>query len=73
MPPFIHEDQCKKCLLCVEACQSDVFYGSVRGAVPVVTYPDECWHCNACVIECPTGAVEIRLPLNLEPMYQERG
>lgn len=72
MPPFIHEDKCRKCLRCVEACQSDVFFGSVAGSVPQVKYPDECWHCNACVMECPAGAVEIRLPVNLQPMYQER-
>ncbi|HIV67182.1 MAG TPA: ferredoxin family protein [Candidatus Mailhella excrementigallinarum] len=72
MPPVIHADLCKKCCRCAEACQSDVFYGSIPGTVPAVTYPDECWHCNACVMECPAGAVELRIPMNLEPMYQER-
>ena len=72
MPPVIHADLCKKCCRCAEACQSDVFHGSIPGTVPAVTYPDECWHCNACVMECPAGAVELRIPMNLEPMYQER-
>ena len=72
MPPVIHADLCKKCCRCAEACQSDVFYGSIPGTVPAVTYPDECWHCNACVMECPAGAVELRIPMNLAPMYQER-
>lgn len=72
MPPFIHTELCKKCGRCAEACQSDVFYGSRPGSYPVVSYRDECWHCNACVMECPAGAVELRVPLNLEPMYQER-
>ena len=72
MPPFIHAERCKKCGRCTEACQSDVCYGSLPGRMPQITYPEECWHCNACVMECPAGAVELRLPLNLEPMYQER-
>lgn len=73
MPPVINTDLCKKCHRCVEACQSDVFYGSEAGSPPQVRYPEECWHCNACVMECPTqGAVSLRIPLNLQPVYQER-
>ena len=64
MPPVIHANLCKKCCRCAEACQSDVFYGSIPGTMPAVTYPDECWHCNACVLDCPARAVELRLPLN---------
>lgn len=72
MPPFIKEDKCHKCGQCVEACQSDVFFGSTPGNIPVVVYGEECWHCNACVMECKFGAVELRLPLNMQPMYQEK-
>ena len=25
---------------------------------------EECWHCNACVLDCPAKAVSLRLPLN---------
>ena len=64
MPPVIHADLCKKCCRCAEACQSDVFYGSIPGTVPAVTYPDECWHCNACGLDCPQGAVSLQIPLN---------
>lgn len=72
MPPVINPALCKKCCRCAEACQSDVFYESKPGTVPHVTYPEECWHCNACVMECPSGALLLRLPLNMEPMYQDR-
>ena len=64
MPPVIHANLCKKCCRCAEACQSDVFYGSIPGTMPAVTYPDECWHCNACVLDCPKKAVSLRIPLN---------
>lgn len=72
MPPFIHTEKCKKCHLCVEACQSDVFYNSVHKEIPTVTYPDECWHCNACVIVCSADAVEIRLPLVMQPVFKDK-
>ena len=72
MPPVIHADLCKKCCRCAEACQSDVFYGSIPGTVPAVTYPDECWHCNACVRSCPAGALSLRIPVNFHIMHQSR-
>lgn len=72
MPPVIFEDKCHRCGACVEACQSDVFYGSKKGHIPLVTYPYECWHCNACVMECRFEAINLHLPLNMQPMYQEK-
>ena len=32
--------------------------------IPEVKFRRECWHCNACVLDCPARAVELRLPLN---------
>ena len=29
----------------------------------VVKYPDECWHCRACAIDCPAQAIVLRYPL----------
>ena len=43
----------------------DVFYGSGKGEVPVVHYPDECWHAEACALHCPAGAIDFRIPLSL--------
>lgn len=73
MPPVINDEICKKCGLCADACQSDVFYGSETGEIPNVAYPDECWHCNACVQVCPAeGAVSLRIPLPMMVLYHER-
>ena len=73
MPPVIHSELCIKCGQCAEACQSDVFYGSKPKEVPHVTYPEECWHCNACVYSCPKeGAVSLRIPLPMMILYQEK-
>ena len=71
MPPVIDEKLCRKCGKCVEICPVDVFYGSKKGETPVVSYPDECWHECACVQDCPVeGAIKIRLPLHLLPVYK---
>ncbi len=29
-----------------------------------VRYPDECWHCRACALDCPVGAITMRYPLS---------
>ncbi len=64
MPPEINKDKCKACGVCASICPMDVFYGSKRKQVPVVTYPEECWHCNACVTDCPVeGAIKLRIAL----------
>ena len=36
----------------------------LAGLPPEVAYGEECWHCNACVLDCPAKAVSLRLPLN---------
>jgi NAD-dependent dihydropyrimidine dehydrogenase PreA subunit len=27
--------------------------------IPMVKYPDECWHCGSCRLDCPTEAITI--------------
>lgn len=63
MPPRIDSEKCSKCGLCASICPMNLF-AHEKGNVPQVQYPEECWHCNACVLDCPSGAVELRLPLN---------
>ncbi|MBW1737390.1 MAG: ferredoxin family protein [Deltaproteobacteria bacterium] len=63
MPPIIDSQRCDGCGLCVEVCSEDVFHGSEPKTVPMVTYPDECWHCGACYVDCPKSAIRFRIPL----------
>ncbi len=64
MPPVIDKKRCNSCGICHRICPQDVF-GFVAGTPPGIAYPKECWYCGGCVIDCPQGAVSLRLPLPL--------
>ncbi len=65
MPPVINSNLCLKCGSCVDVCPMDVFYGSKKGEIPIVTYPEECWHAEACALHCPANAIDFRIPLTM--------
>ncbi len=71
VPPVINAKLCISCGKCREICEGDVFYGSKKGCVPEVSYPDECWHEMSCVQVCPVkGAIELRIPIPLMLVYK---
>ena len=70
MPPIIDKNKCTNCGICVDICSQDVFYGSREGDIPVISYPEECWHCSACVIDCPAEAIRLRIPLPMTILYR---
>ncbi len=57
---------------CAEICPADV-YGLQKkeNKFPEIRFPDECWHCNACVRECPRKAITLRVPLPLNVVFME--
>jgi adenylylsulfate reductase subunit B len=76
MPPVIDYEKCIGCGKCVDVCSEDVFFGTkghgrVQGEKPVVSYPDECCHYNACGLVCPVeGAIKLRIPLPMRLLYK---
>ena len=60
----LHCGQCIKCGTCVERCPCYVLEMDEETG-PFVRYPDECWHCAACRIGCPTGAISIKFPITM--------
>ncbi|MFZ7103512.1 MAG: 4Fe-4S dicluster domain-containing protein [Peptococcaceae bacterium] len=65
MPPVIDQKKCIKCAKCAQICCMDIFGPARVKEVPEIRYSEECWHCNACVLDCPVGAVTLRYPLPL--------
>jgi adenylylsulfate reductase, subunit B len=63
MPPIIDTQKCKPCGLCAQICPTDVFSRGNPKAAPEIRYPEECWHCNSCVLDCPQSAITLRIPL----------
>ena len=70
MPPVIDEKKCRRCGTCTDVCAEDVYFGSETGEVPVVNYPEFCFHCNCCIEECPEQAIKLRIPLPLMLLYK---
>jgi len=62
MPVKIDLKKCVKCGTCADRCPEDVIV-MTKAKVPRVKYPDECWHCGACMIDCKAKAIHIELPL----------
>ena len=71
MPPKINQEECDGCGVCADICVMDVFFVPHEGETPVVRYPEECWHCNSCVLDCSQSAIELRMPLPLMMLHVE--
>ena len=54
-------EKCNGCNRCVEYCPEDVLRNE-DGKINM-KYPDECWRCGVCSIECPQDAVRISPPV----------
>lgn len=73
MPVEIDRSLCTGCKLCMESCPEDVFKWDHRSNVPCVFRPDECFHCGACIMDCPGHCIHLVLPLPLRPRFIEKG
>jgi adenylylsulfate reductase subunit B len=81
MPPRIHFGKRKKvrglarsrgicigCGTCADICPADCI--AMVDHKPEVRYPEECFHCGACLVECPQHAITYRIPIPmLIPIY----
>ncbi len=71
MPPILNKEKCNACGVCADICPTDVFRVLNKGEVPDIRYPEECWHCNACVLDCKQSALTLRIPLPAMMLYAE--
>ena len=69
----IEESLCIGCCSCANICRiQTILPNPEKGKPPIVAYPDECWYCGVCVGVCPTGALEMRLPINQRVLFKEK-
>jgi adenylylsulfate reductase subunit B len=73
MPPIIINEKCNACGICADICPTDVFRVAKKKEIPEIRYPEECWHCNSCVLDCKQEAIELRIPLPAMMLYVEAG
>lgn len=72
MPAVINRQKCIGCFHCVDICPTDAYGPQEPGSkAPVIQYPEECWHCNACVFECPAKAIRLRLAAPCSMVFVE--
>ncbi len=65
MPPVIDKENCTGCGLCTQICPMQILrHYPDQSKTPGVKFPRECWHCNACVLDCPAKAISLDVPLN---------
>ena len=67
MPAVIDKNCCVGCGACVNFCPGDIIYMDEKNQKAVVKYPEECWHCACCRLECPAQCVTIVFPLAIVP------
>ncbi|KKM10481.1 4Fe-4S ferredoxin [Clostridiales bacterium PH28_bin88] len=63
LPIKIDLNRCNGCGLCEKNCPGDLIF--MQDGLPVVKYPDECWFCGACRIDCPEACIQIVFPLSV--------
>ena len=63
-------EKCTNCGRCLEVCMIDVMLPGEKH--PIAAYPDECWYCGCCVMECPEGAIRLRHPLMNQTRWVEK-
>lgn len=69
----IDTELCIGCNSCASICRvQTILPNPERGKPPVVAYPDECWYCGCCVEACPTGALQMRLPINQRIFFKDK-
>lgn len=73
MAVAIDPSLCIGCSSCADICRiQTILPNPEKGKPPVVAYPDECWYCGCCVEACPTGALEMRLPINQRVFFKDK-
>lgn len=64
MPPVVYKEKCLGCGICEEICPGDLMELDENN-IAFCRAARDCWDCMACIKECPSGALETRIPYQL--------
>lgn len=62
----IDRERCNACGTCVDICPEDVL--ALENNEVRVAYPDECWYCGSCMMDCSEGAIKVEFPVYMRPI-----
>jgi NAD-dependent dihydropyrimidine dehydrogenase PreA subunit len=62
MPVEIDHSKCDGCGICVDTCPGDVLNVNPQTGKAQPKYPEDCWYCGACSVDCPKKAVKVIFP-----------
>jgi len=63
--PKIDYGFCNGCRSCYNNCPSDVFSWDEEKGLPVIAYPNECYYCGTCELDCLEEAIMLKWPLHI--------
>lgn len=53
---------CKGVWQCYEVCPVGCWTPNYTSHIAVFSHPEQCIACNACVLQCPEGAIKLEVP-----------
>ena len=55
-------EKCMGLWACYEVCPVDCWGPESQRGVVALVHPEQCVACNACVLQCTEGAIELKVP-----------
>ncbi len=61
----VDSGRCNGCGVCVDTCPCDCLRIDETTGIAALRYPDDCWYCGCCEIDCPAEAISASLPYQI--------
>lgn len=58
---YFDPEKCTGVWECIQVCPVDCWEKDKHTRTVVFAHPENCIACNACVLQCPEGAIELRV------------
>ena len=62
----VDKERCNGCGICAEICPEDILV--IKDKVAKALYPDECWYCGTCMMDCQREAIKVIFPRHMRPV-----